>query len=478
MNKKLKNKKTRIVCTIGPATEEEKVLKNLIENGMNVARLNTSHDSIQDHEKRVKLLQKIRRELNIPLAILLDLEGPKIRTGTFDTDKVTLKEGQEFVLTSEDIVGSCDKVSINYKELPKEVKKGDNILLDDGKVRLVVSETTEKEIKTKVITGGTIAGRRGINVPGIDIGMPPLTEKDIEYLNKAVEWNVEYIAQSFVRKAQDITETKKILAGLGMPDLPVIAKIETLQALDNLEEIIEEADGVMVARGDLGVEAPVEQIPLLQKRIIEIANTMAKPAITATQMLESMINNPFPTRAEATDIANAILDGTDAIMLSGETSIGKYPEKAVEVMCKVAFETEKLLDEYLYKFDYSTYGGGDPSTNAITMSAVKMAEQLGINVIVATTYSGYTARALSRFRRNSKIIAASPRLTTYHRLALVWGVTPVIMRKFTDTDNMLESVTNIVKSLDVVLPGDNIIVTAGIPYGFSSKTNLLKVHEV
>lgn len=478
MNKKLKNKKTRIVCTIGPATEEEKVLKNLIENGMNVARLNTSHDSIQDHEKRVKLLQKIRRELNIPLAILLDLEGPKIRTGTFDTDKVTLKEGQEFVLTSEDIVGSCDKVSINYKELPKEVKKGDNILLDDGKVRLVVSETTEKEIKTKVITGGTIAGRRGINVPGIDIGMPPLTEKDIEYLNKAVEWNVEYIAQSFVRKAQDITETKKILAGLGMPDLPVIAKIETLQALDNLEEIIEEADGVMVARGDLGVEAPVEQIPLLQKRIIEIANTMAKPAITATQMLESMINNPFPTRAEATDIANAILDGTDAIMLSGETSIGKYPEKAVEVMSKVAFETEKLLDEYLYKFDYSTYGGGDPSTNAITMSAVKMAEQLGINVIVATTYSGYTARALSRFRRNSKIIAASPRLTTYHRLALVWGVTPVIMRKFTDTDNMLESVTNIVKSLDVVLPGDNIIVTAGIPYGFSSKTNLLKVHEV
>jgi len=478
MNKKLKNKKTRIVCTIGPATEEEKVLKNLIENGMNVARLNTSHDSIQDHEKRVKLLQKIRRELNIPLAILLDLEGPKIRTGTFDTDKVTLKEGQEFVLTSEDIVGSCDKVSINYKELPKEVNKGDNILLDDGKIRLVVSETTEKEIKTKVITGGTIAGRRGINVPGIDIGMPPLTEKDIEYLNKAVEWNVEYIAQSFVRKAQDITETKKILAGLGMPDLPVIAKIETLQALDNLEEIIEEADGVMVARGDLGVEAPVEQIPLLQKRIIEIANTMAKPAITATQMLESMINNPFPTRAEATDIANAILDGTDAIMLSGETSIGKYPEKAVEVMSKVAFETEKMLDEYLYKFDYSTYGGGDPSTNAITMSAVKMAEQLGINVIVATTYSGYTARALSRFRRNSKIIAASPRLTTYHRLALVWGVTPVIMRKFTDTDNMLESVTNIVKSLDLVLPGDNIIVTAGIPYGFSSKTNLLKVHEV
>ncbi|RAO98822.1 pyruvate kinase [Petrotoga sp. 9PW.55.5.1] len=478
MNRKLKNKKTRIVCTIGPATEEEKVLKNLIENGMNVARLNTSHDSIQDHEKRVKLLQKIRRELNIPLAILLDLEGPKIRTGTFDTDKVTLKEGQEFVLTSEDIVGSCDKVSINYKELPKEVNKGDNILLDDGKIRLVVSETTEKEIKTKVITGGTIVGRRGINVPGIDIGMPPLTEKDIEYLNKAVEWNVEYIAQSFVRKAQDITETKKILAGLGMPDLPVIAKIETLQALDNLEEIIKESDGVMVARGDLGVEAPVEQIPLLQKRIIEIANTMAKPAITATQMLETMINNPFPTRAEATDIANAILDGTDAIMLSGETSIGKYPEKAVEVMSKVAFETEKMLDEYLYKFDYSTYGGGDPSTNAITMSAVKMAEQLGINVIVATTYSGYTARALSRFRRNSKIIAASPRLTTYHRLALVWGVTPVIMRKFTDTDNMLESVTNIVKSLDVVLPGDNIIVTAGIPYGFSSKTNLLKVHEV
>jgi len=478
MNEKIENKKTRIVCTIGPATQDETMIKKLINAGMNVARLNTSHDTIVDHEKRVNLIKKIRKDMNIPFAILLDLEGPKIRTGRFETDEVVLEEGQKFILTTEEIVGNKEKVSINYKELPKEVKKGDFILLNDGKIRLLVISSNEKEIVTKVITGGGITHRRGINVPGIDISLPPLTEKDMEYLNKAVEWNVDYIAQSFVRKAEDITRTRRILTELGMPDLPIIAKIETLQALDNLESIIEEADGVMVARGDLGVEAPVEQIPLLQKRIIEIANTMAKPAITATQMLESMVNNPFPTRAEATDIANAILDGTDAVMLSEETSIGKYPEQAVKVMSNVAKVTEKMLEEYYYKFDYSTYGGGDPATNSITMSAIKIAEQLGIEVVVATTYSGYTARALSRFRRNIKIVAASPRITTYHRLALVWGVTPVIMQKFIDTDNMLESVSNIVKSLNFAVSGENIIVTAGIPYGFSSKTNLLKVHEV
>ncbi|PNR94143.1 pyruvate kinase [Petrotoga sp. 9PWA.NaAc.5.4] len=478
MSDNIENKKTRIVCTIGPSTDSEEMLKKLISNGMNVARLNTSHDSIQEHERRVMLLKKVRKEMNVPLAILLDLEGPKIRTGNFETDQVLLEEGKQFILTTEDIIGNAERVSINYKELPKEVKSGVIILLDDGKIKLEVLKVDGKEITTKILVGGYITHHRGINVPGVDISLPPLTQKDKDYLVKAMEWDIDYIAQSFVRKPEDIIKTKRVLTEMGIPDLPIIAKIETLQAIDNLEAIIEEADGVMVARGDLGVEAPVEQIPLLQKRIIEIANTMAKPVITATQMLETMINNPFPTRAEATDIANAILDGTDAVMLSGETSIGKYPAEAVKVMSKVALETEKYLDDYSYKFEYSTYGGGDPSTNAISLSAIKVAEQLGINVIVATTYSGYTARAISRFRRNIKIIAASPRQVIYNRLALVWGVTPVIMQKFTDTDTMLENVTNIVKSLNFGVSGENIVITAGIPYGFSSKTNLLKIHEI
>jgi pyruvate kinase len=478
MNENIKNKKTRVVCTIGPSTDDEDILRKLVENGMNVARLNTSHDTMSQHEKRVETLVKIRKEMNIPLAILLDLEGPKIRTGNFETDEVSLVEGQIFILTSQEIIGNNERVSINYKELPKDVKKGDVILIDDGKIKLEVIKTDGKEITTNVIVGGIITHHRGINVPVVDINLPPLTQKDKEFLTKAVDWNIEYVAQSFVRKPDDIIKTKRILTEIGIPDLPVIAKIETLQAIDNLEAIIEEADGVMVARGDLGVEVAVEKIPLLQKRIIEIANTMAKPVITATQMLESMINNPFPTRAEATDIANAILDGTDAVMLSGETAVGKYPVQAVKVMSSIACETEKYLDDYSYKFDYSTYGGGDQDTNAISQSAIKVAEQLGIKVIVATTYSGYTARALSRFRRNIKIIAASPRYKTYNRLALVWGVTPVIMHKFVDTDNMLENVSNIVKSLDLVSPGESIIVTAGIPYGFSSKTNFLKIHEI
>ncbi|MFY9127036.1 MAG: pyruvate kinase, partial [Defluviitoga tunisiensis] len=301
MNENIKNKKTRVVCTIGPSTDDEDILRKLVENGMNVARLNTSHDTMSQHEKRVETLVKIRKEMNIPLAILLDLEGPKIRTGNFETDEVSLVEGQIFILTSQEIIGNNERVSINYKELPKDVKKGDVILIDDGKIKLEVIKTDGKEITTNVIVGGIITHHRGINVPGVDINLPPLTQKDKEFLTKAVDWNIEYVAQSFVRKPDDIIKTKRILTEIGIPDLPVIAKIETLQAIDNLEAIIEEADGVMVARGDLGVEVAVEKIPLLQKRIIEIANTMAKPVITATQMLESMINNPFPTRAEATD---------------------------------------------------------------------------------------------------------------------------------------------------------------------------------
>jgi len=471
-------KKTRIVCTIGPATETKDMMKKLINKGMNVARLNTSHGDPKTHANRIERLKEVRKDLKKPMAILLDLEGPKMRTSTFKNKEVELIEGKEFTLTSKEVEGDETIVGLTYKGLPEDVDKGDIILVNDGKVKLEVISSDGTNIKTKIINGGVITDRRGINIPSVDIRLPALTEKDIEYIEYGVKWGVDYLAQSFVRKPEDIKHTKELLAQYGAPDIPIIAKIETLQAIDNLEAIIDEADGVMVARGDLGVEVPVQKVPLLQKRIIEIANAQSKPVITATQMLETMIENPVPTRAEATDIANAILDGTDAVMLSAETSIGDYPLEAVQVMVDVALETEEYIEDYSAKFNEFVNHGGDPATNAISRAAVDTANELGLTTIIATTYSGYTARALSRFRRDINIIAASPRKETFNRMALVWGVTPVIMTRFIDTDSMLDNVSNIVKSLGICKKGDEIIVTAGIPYGFSGTTNLLKVHKV
>ena len=474
----MSEKKTRIVCTIGPATESKQMMRELLETGMNVARLNTSHGDPEVHGNRIQRLKEVRKDQRKPLAILLDLEGPKMRTSTFKDKEVELIEGNEFTLTSEDIEGDETIVGLTYKGLPQDVDKGDIILVNDGKVKLEVLSSDGVRVKTKIINGGVITDRRGINIPSVDIRLPALTEKDIMYIEHAVEWGVDYIAQSFVRKPEDIDHTKELLAKFGAPDIPIIAKIETLQAIDNLEEIIDKADGVMVARGDLGVEVPVQKVPLLQKRIIEIANAQSKPVITATQMLETMIENPVPTRAEATDIANAILDGTDAVMLSAETSIGDYPIEAVKVMVDVSLETESYIEDYSAKFEQFVNSGGDAATNAISRAAVDTAHELGISTIIATTYSGYTARALSRYRRDLNIIAASPREETFNRMALVWGVTPVIMTKFVDTDSMLDNVSNIAKSLGICKKGDEIIVTAGIPYGFSGTTNLLKVHKV
>lgn len=474
----MKNKKTRIVCTIGPAVESEEMLKKLIEAGMNVARLNTSHGNPETHELRINSIKKIRKEIGLPIATLLDLEGPKMRTGNFKEEEVELQDGEDFILTNEDIIGDSKKVGLTYKGLPEDVKENDIILVNDGKVKLKVINSDGKNIKTKIINGGIITHRRGINVPGVDIRLPALTEKDMMYIKKAVEWDVDYVAQSFVRKAEDVVLTKKVLTELGAPDIPVIVKIETIQSIDNLEKIIDEADGVMVARGDLGVEAPVEMIPILQKRIIELANSKSKPVITATQMLETMIDNPVPTRAEATDISNAILDGTDAVMLSAETSVGKYPIESVKVMSNVAIETEKYLSEFGSKLIYTIEQGEDRTTNAISKAAIETAVDINAKVIVATTYSGSTARAISRFRRNIDIIAASPRESTYNRMALVWGVIPIIVPRFTDTDTMLEMVSSKIKTLKYADSGDEIIVTASIPYGFPGKTNLLKIHKI
>lgn len=470
-------RKTRIVATIGPATESEEMVRELIKAGADVLRLNTSHESPEVHKKRIDTIKKVRKEFDKPVAILLDLAGPKIRTGKFNKDEVTLQKGQEFILTAEDVIGDERRVSINYKGLPKDVKPGDLILVNDGKLKLEVIESNGVNIKTRVKNTATITHRRGINVPGADIRIPALTEKDKEYIKFGIENEVDYFALSFVRKSEDVIEMREILKSLNVLDAQIISKIETKQAIESdLEEIIELSDGVMVARGDLGVEVEAEKIPVLQKRIISIANKKSKPVITATQMLETMIENPVPTRAETTDIANAILDGTDAVMLSGETSIGKYPLEAVRVMDRVARETEPYINHYgalFLEFDEE-----DSTTNAISKAANEIAISAGIKTIVAVTDKGYTARAVSRYRENVNIIAVTHSEKTYNRLALVWGVVPIIVNEFVSTDTMLYIVKQTLKNKELAKSGEKIIFTAGIPYGFSSKTNFLHIAEI
>ncbi|SHE67366.1 pyruvate kinase [Marinitoga hydrogenitolerans DSM 16785] len=470
-------RKTKIVATIGPVTESEEMIRELIKAGADVLRLNTSHENPEVHQRRIETIKKVRKEFDKPIAILLDLAGPKIRTGKFNKDEVTLQEGQEFILTTEDVIGDETKVSINYKGLPKDVKPGDLILVNDGKLKLEVIESDDLNIKTRVINTSTITHRRGINAPGADIKIPALTEKDKKYIEFGIENEVDYFALSFVRKPEDVIEMREILKSLNALDAQIISKIETKQAIDNdLEKIIELSDGVMVARGDLGVEVEAEKIPVLQKKIISIANKKSKPVITATQMLETMIENPVPTRAETTDIANAILDGTDAVMLSGETSIGKYPLEVVKVMDRVARETEPYLNHYgAWYFDFDD---DDSTTNAISKAANEIAISAGIKTIVAVTDKGDTARAVSRYRENVNIIAVTHSEKTYNRLALVWGVKPMIVNEFVSTDTMLYIVKQTLKNEGLVQSGEKIIFTAGIPYGFSSKTNFLHIAEI
>ncbi len=468
-------RRTKIVCTIGNATEKESVIESLVQAGMNVARLNTSHGKPEMHIQLIRRLKKIRERMCQPLAILLDLEGPKIRTGQFCADEIQLEEGREFVLTSEEILGNDRCASISYRNLPREVKSGDVILINDGLVGLKVLETSETQIRTRVMNSGMVSHRKGINVPGVDIGLPPITGKDIEYLKIAVEEEIDLIAQSFVRKPEDIEETRDHLRRMDS-SIPIISKIETSQAMAYLQSIIYKSDGVMVARGDLGVEIPTEDVPIAQKRIIKMCNAQSKPVITATQMLESMIVNPRPTRAEATDIANAILDGTDAIMLSGETTIGKYPLEAVGVMHRIAQRIETVQADLGSKA-WKELPLMENSGEAIAKACVQISEQVNVGVIVASTSSGSTARRISKYRPKAQIIATTPNEQTFQRLALVWGVIPVLIQKTMDTDEMIELSVEKTVERGIVRKGDQIIITAGIPWGIPGTTNMLKIHQ-
>ncbi len=472
-------KKTKIVCTIGPASESEEVLKQLMSNGLNVARLNFSHGTHEEHKKRIDTIKKLREELDLPIAIMLDTKGPEIRIKTFKSGEVTLQTGDIFTLTTKDVEGDETIVSVSYEGLPKDVSKGTRILIDDGLVELEVIEIVNgTDIRCTVLNGGTIKDRKGVNVPNVPINLPAVTEKDIEDIKFGIENDVDFIAASFIRKAEDVLQIRKILEENGGEDIEIISKIENQQGVDNIDEIIEASDGIMVARGDLGVEIEAEKIPILQKQIIKKCNLAGKPVITATQMLDSMMRNPRPTRAEVTDVANAILDGTDAVMLSGETASGKYPIESVKTMYNIALNTESS-SQYLETLQSKrTLDNHISTTNAISRATCTTAEDLKASAIITATSSGYTSKAVSKFRPQSPIIAATTSEKVMRKLALVWGVYPVLSKKSENTDEVIDMSIHSAMMKGYVKEGDLIVITAGIPVGVSGTTNLIKVHTI
>lgn len=469
-------RKTKIICTIGPASEKVETLKQMIEAGMNVARLNFSHGSHEEHRLRMLAVREAASACNKPVAIMLDTKGPEIRTGKLKNGKVKLEGGQRFVLTTREIIGDENQVMISYPHLPEEVKKGTTILLSDGLISLQVEESNQPDIICRVVNGGELGERKGVNVPGVRIALPFLSEKDVEDINFGIDNQVDFIAASFVRSAQDVIDIRRLLEQRGA-DIDIIAKIESQGGVDNLDEIIRIADGVMVARGDLGVEIPVEEVPLVQKTIIEDCSQVGKMVIIATQMLESMINNPRPTRAEVSDVANAIFDGADAIMLSGESAAGKYPIEVVQTMARIAARAEEALpyqDMLRQKRPQRT-----PSvTDAISYATCTAAMNLGASAIITATRTGFTAKMASKYRPQAQIIAATHEPRIINKLALVWGVQPVLIKETEGTDQLFEESINTALEGGYINNGDLIVLTAGIPAGKSGGTNMLKVETV
>lgn len=465
----LQTKKTKIVATIGPASESPEMLSALIRAGMNVARLNMSHGDHAEQGARIVNIRKVAKELGTPIAILFDLSGPKIRTGEYTTECITIEAGKELVLTSDVIVGGAHRFHVNYPKLPQEVKEGSIIMLDDGKKKLVVERVEGTEIHCRVVVGGELKGRRGVNIPGAYLSISSITEKDMKDLAFGMSHDVDMIALSFVRRVDDVQRLKALLKE-AEKKIPVIVKIETQEAIDNLSAILAAADGVMVARGDLAVEVPAEQVPLLQKRIIREANTLGKPVITATQMLESMIQSPVPTRAEVSDIANAIFDGTDAVMLSEESTLGKYPVEAVEMMSRIAETVEASLSE--------TPVVATSIIDTITTSVVDTCESVGAVAIVALTESGYTAQMVARFKPRCPIIALSPNQGTVERLTLVRGVYPFLADAGTTTDDIIVFVSHFLVENKIAKSGDHVVITAGLTFGVPGSTNMLCVIAV
>lgn len=473
--KKDKFKKTKIVCTIGPASESPKMLKKLVKAGMNVMRCNFSHGDYEEHGKKMQTMRDVNAELGTNCAILLDTKGPEIRTGDFVGGATTFKKGQVSTICVEDIEGTADRFTITYKDLYKDVKPGGFILVNDGQVELLVDHVEGTDIVCVCANDGTVKNKRGINVPGIELGFDFISEKDRADIEFGCQQDVNFIAASFVRRPQDVLDVKKILVENGKPDIQIIAKIENSEGVEKMDDIIAVADGIMVARGDLGVEVPAEDVPLIQKELIKKCKAAGKVVITATQMLESMQENPRPTRAEVSDVANAIYDGTDAIMLSGESAQGKYPEEAVMVMNKIALKTESTLD-YASLHRKAVRTATSDTSEAICMSVAEIATKFNVAAIIAFTESGFTAKKMSRYRPECPIIAATPRGETIRKLALHWGVTAVKCKHMDTTEGLL-NLAEVIAKENGVQAGEQILVTGGTP-GVQGKTNYLQLIEV
>ena len=469
-------RKTKIVATIGPASSSAKILRQLVLSGVNVARLNFSHGTRETHKKIIEDIRKISLELDKPVAILQDLTGPRIRIGNLKDNRVFLKNGAVFKLTTDDILGDAGRISVNYKHLARDVKRGDAILIADGSIKAEVIGKSRTEISCRVKGGGFVSSKKGINLPSTKLKIPSLTAKDIKDLELGIKCNVDFIALSFVRSGRDIKNAKEIIRRKGA-SIPVIAKIEKPEAVENIDEIIECSDGLMVARGDLGVEIPLEEIPRVQKMIIRKTNLKGKPVITATQMLKSMVENPDPTRAEVTDVANSVLDGTDAMMLSEETAVGRYPVRAVRIMSKIAEKTEDYLPEEGFFYEQAAEEK-ETIPGAISRAACLAALNLAAKVILIPTQSGYSAMQVSRFRPFQAIVAISPDIKTVRKLSLCCGVYPLLVENFRDTDDMINKAKNISLAYGFVRKGDIVVMTAGLPAGKSGTTNIVKAFVI
>jgi pyruvate kinase len=470
-------RKTKIVCTIGPASESVDTLVELMNAGMNVARLNFSHGDHEEHGARIKNIRVAAKLTGKTIGILLDTKGPEIRTGDMATEKVNLEKGQDLIVSMDEVKGTNEKISVTYTGLAADVQPGSKILLDDGLIELEVVSVTNNDIHTKVLNSGVLKSKKGVNVPGVSVNLPGITEKDAKDILFGIEQGIDFIAASFVRRATDVLEIRELLEKNGAPNIMIIPKIENREGVDNIDEILGVSDGLMVARGDLGVEIPAEEVPLVQKQLIKKCNASGKPVITATQMLDSMQRNPRPTRAEASDVANAIFDGTDAIMLSGETAAGDYPVEAVKTMNRIATRTEEALN-YRELFDARTNESETTITDAIGQAVANTALNLNVSTIITATVSGHTAKVVSKYRPKASIVAVTNTEEAMRKLTLVWGVFPQLGQTATSTDEMLDVAVNEALKSGLVRHGDLVVITAGVPVGEVGTTNLLKVHVV
>lgn len=474
---------TKIICTMGPNTDKKTVMKSLVKNGMNVARFNFSHGDHEEQRERMNLLKNVREELDRPVAILLDTKGPEIRTGLLEGGKkVTLKEGSEFILYTEEMTGNATGCCVTYPGLAKDVKAGDRILIDDGLIELKVKQIKSGNIVCHVENGGELGERKGVNVPNVKVKLPAVTEKDIDDILFGIQQDIDFIAASFIRSAKGVKEIRKILKENHAEHISIIAKIENAEGVENIDEIIEASDGIMVARGDLGVEIPAQEVPHIQKMIIKKCNERYVPVITATQMLDSMIRNPRPTRAEVADVANAIYDGTDAVMLSGETAAGKYPIEALKMMNEIAENTEQYVDYEKYIHHRTMYEQSKISS-AIGIASVRTARNIGAACIVTPTMSGKTARLISNFRPSMPIYAVTPNEMVQHKMQLYWGVIPLKGYIKDTTENIIVNAMETIKRKRLVRKGQTVVITAGDPATNNTKaegrvTNMLHVLEV